>query len=89
MKNSYRLKVLAIVILLPALVYYLLTNPLSSVTGSSGFILIYTGIAIYQEWMQSFKQTVKRTRKEIFIDRFLIFLLLIVSLDVFLAFIIH
>lgn len=89
MKNSYRLKVLAIVILLPALVYYLLTNPLSSVTGSSGFILIYTGIAIYQEWMQSFKQTVKRTRKEIFIDRFLIFLLLIVSLDVLLAFIIH
>lgn len=89
MKNSYRLKVLAIVILLPALVYYLLTNPLSSVTGSSGFILIYTGIAIYQEWIQSFKQTVKRTRKEIFIDRFLIFLLLIVSLDVFLAFIIH
>ena len=89
MKNSYRLKVLAIVILLPALVYYLLTNPLSSVTGSSGFILIYTGIAIYQEWIQSFKQTVKRTRKEIIIDRFLIFLLLIVSLDVFLAFIIH
>lgn len=89
MKNSYRIKILAIVILLPALLYYLLTNPLSSVTGSSGFILIYTGIAIYQEWIQSFKQTVERTRKERFIDRFLIFLLLIVSLDVFLAFIIH
>ena len=89
MKNSYRLKVLAMVILLPALVYYLLTNPLSSVTGSSGFILFYTGIAIYQEWMQSFKSSAERTRKEMIIDRFLIFLLLIVSLDVFLAFIIH
>lgn len=86
MKKKYLLKGLFLAILIPLTIYYFFKTPGSEVTISSIFILILTVMTTYEEVNLTSNKTVIRKPYQLVIDRTLVILLIVISIDVLIAF---
>lgn len=86
MNKKYVLKGFLLIILIPITVYYFLKTPGSEVTFRSIFILIFTILGLYDEITLSKINSVKRNTYQLIIDRLLVLVLIVISMDVFIAF---
>lgn len=86
MNKKYVLKGLLLIILIPITVYYFLKTSGSEVTISSIFILIFTILGLYDEITLSKNNSVNRNTYQLIIDRLLVLVLIVISMDVLIAF---
>ena len=86
LNKKYVLKGLFLIILTPLVVYNLLKTPGSEVTISSIFILIFTILGLYDEITLAKNNSVKRNTYQLIIDRLLVLVLIVISMDVLIAF---
>ncbi len=86
LNKQYVLKGLFLIILTPLVVYNLLKTPGSEVTISSIFILIFTILGLYDEITLAKNNSVKRNTYQLIIDRLLVLVLIVISMDVLIAF---
>lgn len=86
LNKKYVLKGLFLIILIPLMVHYFLKTPVSEVTISSIFILIFMILGLYDEITLSKNSSVKRNTYQLIIDRLLVLVLIVISMDVLIAF---
>lgn len=86
LNKKYVLKGLFLIILTPLMVYNLLKTPGSEVTISSIFILIFTILGLYDEITLAKNNSVKRNTYQLIIDRLLVLVLIVISMDILIAF---
>ena len=86
LNKKYVLKGLLLIILIPIIVYYFLKTSGSEVTISSIFILIFTILGLYDEITLSKNNSVNRNTYQLIIDRLLVLVLIVISMDVLIAF---
>ncbi|MFL2101222.1 hypothetical protein [Desemzia sp. FAM 24101] len=82
MNKMYILKVLFLIIMIPGIVYYFLKTPVSEVTIVSFFILFFTAMQVHEEVSLTRQPSDKRTNYQVGIDRTVILLLIIISIDI-------
>lgn len=89
MNKKYILKGLLLVILIPLTFNYFITTPGSDVSFNTIFMLIGIPIWVNEEVKLSLDISVKRTNYQVFIDRIFIAILIAISIDGIIAFILN
>lgn len=82
MNKMYILKALYLMIMIPGIVYYFLKTPGSEVTIGSFFILLFTTLQVHEEVSLARQRSDNRTNYQVGIDRTVILLLIIISIDI-------
>lgn len=86
MSGKYILKGLFLLVLSPLTIYYFMKMPGSEVTINSIVILFFTIFLIYDEITLSKDHSVNRHPYQLIIDRLLVAILIVISIDVLIAF---
>lgn len=82
MNKMYILKALYLMIMIPGIAYYFLKTPGSEVTIGSFFILLFTTLQVHEEVSLARQRSDNRTNYQVGIDRTVILLLIIISIDI-------